>query len=170
VRRGDLFFFLTAGHCTNLATNWFTSPAHTTLIGTRVGTSFPGNDYGIVRYKNPHVAHPGMVNRYDGTYADMATAATPAVGQVVRRSGATSGLHSGHVTGLDATVNYEEGQVTGLIMTDVCAESGDSGGALYYGTTAYGMTSGGNGDCTAGGITFFQPVTEVLKRYNVNIF
>jgi hypothetical protein len=67
------FFFLTAGHCTNIGANWTTSGG--TTIGPRTGTSFPGNDYGIVRYNNTAVAHPGTVGSQDIT-----TARTPAVG------------------------------------------------------------------------------------------
>jgi streptogrisin B len=57
-----------------------------------------------------------------------------------------------------------------LIQTNVCAEPGDSGGPLYDGTKAIGLTSGGSGDCTTGGTTFFQPVTEALSAYGVSLF
>jgi streptogrisin C len=60
-------------------------------------------------------------------------------------------------------VNYPEGTVTGLTRTDACAEPGDSGGAWLAGDQAQGVTSGGSGDCTVGGITFFQPLTEILE-------
>jgi hypothetical protein len=58
----------------------------------------------------------------------------------------------------------EEGTVNGLIDTSVCAEPGDSGGALFDGGTALGLTSGGSGDCSSGGETFFQPVPAALSR------
>jgi streptogrisin D len=74
------------------------------------------------------------------------------------------------VNAVNATVTYPQGQVTGLIRTNVCAEPGDSGGSLFAGTTALGMTSGGSGDCTAGGTTFFQPVTEALAVFGVTIY
>ena len=44
VRRGGVDHFLTAGHCTNIGTSW--TGAGGVTLGTRVGTSFPGNDYG----------------------------------------------------------------------------------------------------------------------------
>ena len=44
------------------------------------------------------------------------------------------------------------------------------GGPLYRGTTAYGLTSGGSGNCSSGGVTFFQPVVEALNRYGVQVF
>src|SRR6266540_1175162 len=67
----------------------------------------------------------------------------------------------------DSTVS---GVVSGLIQTDVCAEPGDSGGPLYDGTKGLGLTSGGSGDCTSGGTTFFQPVREAANTYSVTIF
>ncbi len=60
--------------------------------------------------------------------------------------------------------------MTGLIKTTVCAEGGDSGGSLYAGTRAYGLTSGGSGNCSSGGTTFFQPVTEALGVYGVSVY
>ena len=85
------------------------------------------------------------------------------------RSGSTSGLHDGEVTALNATVNYPEGTVTGLIETNVCAEPGDSGGPLFSDGIALGVTSGGSGDCTSGGTTFFQPVTKAMQALGVQM-
>ncbi|MBI0383642.1 trypsin-like serine protease, partial [Streptomyces albiflaviniger] len=89
--------------------------------------------------------------------------------QEVFRSGSTTGLRSGKVTGLNATVNYPEGTVTGLVQTTVCAEPGDSGGPLFAQGVALGVTSGGSGDCDRGGVTFFQPVTKALTALGVSI-
>ncbi|MFI7065001.1 S1 family peptidase [Kribbella sp. NPDC050124] len=170
VRSGSTYYFLTAGHCTNIASNWYANSAKTTLLGTRYGTSFPGNDYGIVRYSTSYTNHPGSVNLYNGSTQDITSAGNAFVGQAVKRSGSTTGLRSGSVTGLNATVNYAEGTVTGLIRTNVCAEGGDSGGSLFAGTVALGLTSGGSGNCSSGGTTYFQPVTEVLSRYGVSVY
>ena len=159
---------LTAGHCTNIGSSWSASPGGA-LLGTRAGTSFPGNDYGLVRYAST-VPQPGNVTLYNGTYQDIASARTPYVGESVRRSGSTTGLRSGTVTALNATVNYPQGTVFGLIRTTVCAQPGDSGGPLFSGTSALGLTSGGSGNCTTGGTTFFQPVTEALSVYGVSVY
>jgi hypothetical protein len=169
VRSGSTYYFLTAGHCGNIASTWYSNSSHTTVLGTTAGSSFPGNDYAIVRYTNTSISHPGAVDLYGGSQ-DIASAGTPSVNQTVFRSGSTTHVHSGRVTALNATVNYAEGTVTGLIRTTVCAEGGDSGGALYSGTVAYGLTSGGNGNCSSGGTTFFQPVTEALSRYGVSVY
>ncbi|MEU1688058.1 S1 family peptidase [Micromonospora sp. NPDC005707] len=169
VRSGSTYYFLTAGHCTNLGSTWYSNSGQTSVLGTRTGTSFPGNDYGIVRHSNSANA-TGNVYLYNGTYQDITTAGNAYVGQSVRRSGSTTGVRSGSVTALNATVNYAEGSVSGLIRTTVCAEGGDSGGSLFAGSTALGLTSGGSGNCSSGGTTYFQPVTEVLSRYGVSVF
>ncbi|WP_123450807.1 S1 family peptidase [Streptomyces sp. PanSC19] len=160
VRSGSTYYFLTAGHCGNVANTWYTNSAQSTPIGATVGSSFPGNDYALVRYDNTSLSHTGGF-----------TAADAYVGESVKRSGSTTGTRSGTVTGLNATVHYSSGgTVKGLIQTDVCAEPGDSGGAMYDGTKALGLTSGGSGNCSTGGTTFFQPVPEALAKYNVSLF
>ncbi|TDD46005.1 serine protease [Kribbella antibiotica] len=164
------FYFVTAGHCGNIASSWYANSAKTTLLGNVTGSSFPGNDYAIVKYSTSYTNHPGNVNLYNGSTQDITSAANATVGQAVKRSGSTTGLRSGSVTATNATVNYAEGTVTGLIRTNVCAEGGDSGGALFAGTVALGLTSGGSGNCSSGGTTFFQPVVEVLNRYSVNVY
>lgn len=164
------YYFLTAGHCTNIAVNWYTNASRTTLIGPRVGSSFPTNDYGIVRYDNPNVSHPGTVNLYNGTSRDITSSGNPTVGQSACRSGSTTGVRCGTVTALNQTVNYPQGTVYGLIRTNICAEPGDSGGSLFSSNRALGLTSGGSGNCTFGGTTFFQPVTEPLGVFGVSVY
>jgi streptogrisin D len=163
-------FFLTAGHCTDIGSTWRASPGGG-QIGTRTDSSFPGNDYGIVRYTSS-ISNPGRVNLYNCTSRDITGAANPSVNTRACRSGSTTGVRCGRVTGTNATVNYQEGTVTGLIRTNICAQGGDSGGSLFSetGTTAFGLTSGGSGNCSSGGTTFFQPVVEVLNRYDVRVY
>jgi streptogrisin B len=159
---GNTFFFLTAGHCGKLASPWYTNANHSTLIGPVVDFSFPKDDYALVRYDNTSLSHPGGF-----------TVADAFVGERVTRDGSTTGVHSGTVTALNVTVRYAGnpgGRVSGLIQTNVCAEPGDSGGPLYDGTRALGLTSGGSGNCSTGGTTFFQPVREAANAYGVTIF
>ncbi|WP_018353253.1 S1 family peptidase [Longispora albida] len=166
VRSGTTYSFLTAGHCTDIAGEWFSDGQHRTKLGDTAGGSFPGNDYGIVRYTNTSITISGTVGGQD-----IASAAEAFVGESVKRTGSTTGTKSGTVTGLNATVHYSGGgTVKGMIRTNVCAEGGDSGGPLYDGSKALGLTSGGSGNCQSGGTTFYQPVTEALGRYNVSIF
>ncbi|KUJ67286.1 streptogrisin [Streptomyces albus subsp. albus] len=158
-------YFVTAGHCTDGAGTWYSNSGRTTVIGPTAGSSFPTNDYGLVRYSGS-VSPSGTVGSQDITRA-----ANPTVGQSVTRRGSTTGIHGGTVTGLNATVNYGGGDIVyGMIQTNVCAEPGDSGGPLYSGSTALGLTSGGSGNCSSGGTTFFQPVVEALNAYGVNVY
>jgi streptogrisin B len=169
VQSGSTYYFVTAGHCTDGAGTWWSNSNHSTTIGSTAGSSFPTNDYGLVRYTGS-VSHPGTVNLYNGSTRDITGAANPTVGQSVQRSGSTTGLHGGSVTALNQTVNYGGGDVVyGMIRTNVCAEPGDSGGPLFSGNTALGLTSGGSGNCSSGGVTYFQPVVEALNAYGVTV-
>ena len=159
---GSTYYFLTAGHCGDLEPTWYANSSGTTVIGPTVGSSYPGNDYALVRYDNTSLSHPGGFAVADAF-----------VGEQVTRDGSTTGVHSGTVTALNVTVRYRGkggGTVSGLIQTTVCAEPGDSGGPLYDGSRALGLTSGGSGDCRTGGTTFFQPAREAANAYGVTIF
>lgn len=162
--------FLTAGHCGVAADSW-SDAQDGAAIGTVQAATFPGDgDFALVTYDDPATEAPSTVNTGDGQTVEIVQAAEAAVGQEVSRMGSTTGLQDGVVTGLDATVNYPEGTVSGLIQTDVCAEPGDSGGSLFTADgSAIGLTSGGSGDCTAGGETFFQPVTTALDAVGATI-
>ncbi|MFF7178118.1 alpha-lytic protease prodomain-containing protein [Streptomyces sp. NPDC008121] len=160
--------FITAGHCGETGSEWSDS-AGGAAIGSMVDSQFPGNDFALVKYSGD-TAHPSEVNLYNGSAQAITKAGDATVGMQVQRSGSTTQVHDGEVTGLDATVNYGNGDVVeGLIQTSVCAEPGDSGGSLFAGDTAIGLTSGGSGDCSSGGETFFQPVTEALATFGAEI-
>jgi streptogrisin B len=133
-------------------------------LGPTSGSSFPTNDYG---WSGTAARSPPRAR----SAARTSPPPPPDRRQTVTRRGSTTGIHSGRVTALNATVNYGERRhrVSGLIQTTVCAEPGDSGGPLYAGT-ALGLTSGGSGNCTSGGTTFFQPVVEALSAYGVSVY
>ncbi|MFF4410241.1 S1 family peptidase [Streptomyces sp. NPDC001262] len=163
-------YFLTAGHCGAVENGWSDSKGGRP-IGTTESYAFPDHDYALVKYTED-VPHPSQVNLHGVLGAgaqEIKQAADARIGEAVQRSGSTSGVHGGKVTGLDATVNYAEGTVRGLIQTDVCAEGGDSGGPLFDGDKALGLTSGGSGNCTLGGTTYYQPVTAALAATGTRI-
>lgn len=116
------------------------------------------------------IAHPSAVYTHPGLLT-VHSAGNAYVGQAVCRSGATTGVRCGLVTALNQTVNYAQGSVSGLIRTNICAEPGDSGGPLYVAATGtiIGILSGGSGNCTTGGTTYYQPITEVLAAYGLTI-
>ncbi|POX54488.1 serine protease [Streptomyces sp. Ru71] len=170
VTDGRADFILTAGHCGPSGSLWFADNRAERQVGQTVTSDFPGADFSLVRYASGRAGEAAdVVAIGGGTGVRITGAADPVVGQRVFRSGSTSGLREGKVTGLDATVNYPEGTVTGLIQTDVCAEPGDSGGPLFSEGIALGVTSGGSGDCVSGGTTFFQPVTKALRTLGVRL-
>jgi streptogrisin B len=161
-RAGSTYYVILPGHCTQGTSAWYTDAALTTYIGPTVGSSFPGNDYGLVRYDNPAVPHPG---------SGFTSAGSAYVGERVCRRSPVSGLHCGTVTALNATINYGGGQVvSGLIATTVCTAPGDTGGLLYAGTAALGVFAGGSGNCTAGGSSYYQPLAEVLAAYGLSLY
>jgi S1-C subfamily serine protease len=164
---GSTHYFLTAGHCGKVESTWWTAANHSTLLGNTTGASFPGKDYAIVRYDASFTNYPGTVNGNQ----DIVSATNAFVGESVTRDGSTTGTHGGRVQALNVTVRYQGGGVVrGLVQTNVCAEPGDSGGPFYDGTKALGLTSGGSGDCTKGGTTFFQPVIPALQAYGVSVY
>jgi streptogrisin C len=152
--------FVTAGHCGTPGdtTTGFNNQAQ----GEVKASVFPGNaDMGFVAVNGDWTPRP-VVNDFAGHELPVAGSTEAPVGSAVCRSGSTTGTHCGTILAKDQTVVYPEGAVTGLTRTDVCAEAGDSGGPWLSGDQAQGVTSGGSGDCTVGGETFFQPVNEIL--------
>jgi hypothetical protein len=167
VTNGSANYFITAGHCGNVEPNWYDDPGN--FIGSTVDSHFPGDDYALVQYGGS-VPADGSVDLYNGSFQDITGYADAFPGENVTRSGSTSGVHGGTVQALNVSVDYgSEGIVDGLIQTNVCAEPGDSGGSLFDGGTAIGLTSGGSGDCSSGGQTFFQPVSEPMARYGLSV-
>jgi streptogrisin C len=158
--------FVSAGHC-GVAGNTATTSSGTT-IGTFSGSSFPGNDYSYIRGASGNTFQ-GVVNNYAGGTIRISGSTAVGVGASICRSGSTTGVYCGTVRALSATVTYAEGRVTGLTQTNVCAEPGDSGGSWYSGTQAQGVTSGGSGNCQSGGVTYFQPVNEILSAYGLTL-
>jgi hypothetical protein len=169
VTDGTSNFILTAGHCGAVGTPWAADQNGEATLGSTVKDTFPGDgDFSLIATDGTAIEQPSEVDLGNTTQA-IAVAAEAVVGEAVVRSGSTTGVHDGEVQALNATVNYPEGTVTGLIQTNVCAEPGDSGGPLFDGDKAIGLTSGGDGDCTVGGTTFFQPVTTALAALGVDI-
>jgi streptogrisin C len=173
----DVRFVITAGHCTNLGG---TVSGVGGTIGKVAKSSFPDNDYGTIRVTQDSASTPPRVDRYDdGSDVRIdGTEVVPVNGRVCR-SGSTTGWECGRVLALGQTVNYGEGNlVHGLTQTDACAEPGDSGGSFVSRPTAgsgtklvqaQGLTSGGSGNCDTGGTTYFQPIEEVLQRYDLTL-
>ncbi|UFR06670.1 S1 family peptidase [Streptomyces sp. Go40/10] len=159
--------FVTAGHCGSPGAG--VSGWDGSYIGTFQGSSFPDNDYAWVSVGSGWWTVPVVLGW--GTVPDQLVrgSAVAPVGSSVCRSGSTSHWHCGTVLATNETVNYSQGAVHQLTKTSVCAEPGDSGGSFITGDQAQGVTSGGWGNCTGGGETWFQPVNEILGRYGLTL-
>ncbi|KAI1459772.1 trypsin-like cysteine/serine peptidase domain-containing protein [Annulohypoxylon moriforme] len=159
--------FVSAGHCGTAGSSATTSSGAS--LGTFSGSVFPGSaDMSYIRTVSGTTLS-GYIDGYGSGNLPVSGSTVSATGASICRSGSTSGVHCGTVRALGATVTYAEGRVTGLTQTNVCAEPGDSGGSFYTGAQAQGVTSGGNGDCTVGGTTYFQPVNEILSTYGLTL-
>lgn len=163
---GSTRYVITAGHCGNLGGTWSGSGG---TIGTVANSSFPTNDYARIRVTQAAAVSTALVDRYNsGSDVTVGGSTGGSNGAAVCRSGSTTGWRCGSITGLNQTVCYSQGCVGQTIRTNVCAEPGDSGGSLVTspgsGTrvNAAGLTSGGSGNCSSGGTTYYQPINEAL--------
>jgi streptogrisin D len=161
-------YVLTAGHCANLGGTWTTSSGQT--IGPVAASSFPGNDFGAIRISDPAALDPrgGVLN--GGVFQDITGAGRVAVGATACKTGSTTGTTCGPVLAYNVTVRYAEGTVYGLTRTRICTQPGDSGGAMFAGNQAQGITSGGTiGGCGGNFQSFFQPADEALSVYGLTL-
>ncbi|SDL83235.1 streptogrisin C [Glycomyces sambucus] len=164
VRQGSTPGFVTAGHCGSAGDRVTSGEA---APGTFRNSVFPSADRAWVAVGTSEVLYDD-VNMYSGA-RDVANANQAAVGSSICRSGSTTGWHCGTVQAFNQTVNYAEGSVYGMTRTNVCAEPGDSGGSFITGNSAQGMTSGGNGNCSSGGTTYFQPIGPALSAWGLTL-
>ena len=166
--RGSTPYVITAGHCTRLGGTW--TGFDGSAIGPVAGTSYPGNDFGIIQVTSGSWTPTGTVSDYAGGRVRVTGSAEAVVGASTCRSGSSTGYRCGAILAKNQSVNYGGGDIIdGLTRTNACAGNGDSGGSFITGTQAQGVTSGGIGDCGSGGETFFQPVNEVLSTYGLSL-
>ncbi|MFJ2395263.1 S1 family peptidase [Streptomyces sp. NPDC087843] len=159
--------FVTAGHCAQPGAG--VSGWDGSYIGNFQGSSFPDNDYAWVNVGSGWWTVPVVLGW--GTVSDQLVrgSAEAPVGASICRSGSTSHWHCGTVLAKNETVNYSQGAVHQMTKTSVCAEPGDSGGSFISGDQAQGVTSGGWGNCSSGGETWYQPINEILSRYGLTL-
>lgn len=161
-------YLVTAGHCTDGSATW---SGDGQVIGNTVRSSFPGNDYGVIGIANPTALDPRGAVLYGSGAIDITGAARVPVGATVCKTGSTTGTTCGQVLRYDVTVNYADGAVGQLTESNTCTQPGDSGGALYAGSQAQGVVSGGSiAGCSASGFrSYFQPIDEALAVYGLTL-
>ncbi|MFB6667003.1 MULTISPECIES: S1 family peptidase [unclassified Streptomyces] len=159
--------FVTAGHCGGTGQQvrgWDNS-----YIGNFQGSSFPGDDYAWVNVGSGWWTVP-VVLGWGAVPDQLVRGSNEApIGASICRSGSTTRWHCGRVLAKNETVNYSQGAVHQMTKTSVCAQGGDSGGSFISGDQAQGVTSGGWGNCTSGGETWYQPINEILNRYGLRL-
>ncbi|MEU3170276.1 S1 family peptidase [Streptosporangium sp. NPDC006930] len=166
VLKGTQQGFVSAGHCGNLGDT--TAGFNRVAQGIFQGSTFPGNDYSWVAVNSNWTATPAVDNG-EGDTVSVAGARVAIEGASVCRSGSTTDFHCGLIQQRDASITYPQGTVFGLTRTNVCAEPGDSGGSFISIDQAQGVTSGGSGDCSQGGTTYFQPIGPILTAYGLTL-
>ncbi|CAL9337043.1 hypothetical protein SUDANB146_00186 [Streptomyces sp. enrichment culture] len=166
VTKGAQTGYATAGHCGRTGNS--TSGHNRVAQGTFQGSTFPGRDMAWVATNSNWTATP-YVKGAGGQNVQVTGSTQAPVGSSVCRSGSTTGWHCGVIQQLNTSVTYPEGTVSGVTRTSVCAEPGDSGGSYISGSQAQGVTSGGSGNCSSGGTTYFQPINPLLQNYGLTL-
>ncbi|MFC4494976.1 S1 family peptidase [Streptomyces ovatisporus] len=160
---GSQDYGIGSGQCLSGADTWYADAAMTVPVGTTAGASFPGNDYGLIRYTNPDVAHPGEISTSGGP-VDITGSGAPSVGSVVCHSGQVAGMQCGTVLAVNLSVNYPDGVVHGLFSADTRAEPREGGTPAFTGSTGLGFVV-----ASSAGTTYYQPVAEVLAAYGLTL-
>ncbi|MCX2184202.1 alpha-lytic protease prodomain-containing protein [Streptomyces sp. SKN60] len=166
VTRGTTQGFATAGHCGRAGTT--TTGFNQVAQGSFQASIFPGNDMAWVAANSSWTATP-YVKGAGGANVQVTGSVLQPVGASVCRSGSTTGWHCGTIQQHNTSVTYQEGTVSGVTRTTVCAEPGDSGGSYISGSQGQGVTSGGSGNCSSGGTTYFQPLNPILQNYGLTL-
>ncbi|WP_432143714.1 S1 family peptidase [Streptomyces sp. bgisy084] len=177
---GDFQGFLTAGHCTLTA-----DQAAFGKDGSRMGTSNPGGgysvndregDFGLVEVDRPDWTVSADVAGQGGTPVTVTGAQEGLAGMSLCHSGQSSGWHCGEITRVDQTVDYGNTVIEGLSFTNACSAPGDSGGSYVTQPSApkaLGVHSGGGaagcGNFGGATLTIFQPVGEILDKWNLRL-
>ncbi|WP_329086756.1 MULTISPECIES: S1 family peptidase [unclassified Streptosporangium] len=167
VVRGLQNGFVSAGHC-GTAGMTTTAGADRVAQGIFQASIFPLHDFAWIAVNKDWTPRP-VVNSGSGATVNVAGSRVAIEGASVCRSGSATGWHCGAIRQRNASVVYSQGTVSELTRTTVCAEPGDSGGSFIAIDQAQGVTSGGFGDCGAGGVTYFQPVNEILTTYGLSL-
>lgn len=168
--KGNVRYVITAGHCTRDGGTFYSRGRP---IGPVVASSYPDDDFGVIKVTEPPWRLSGDVGSSSSGYLSVKGSTPAQVGQIVCRFGFVSGWRCGHVEAIGVTMNYGNGEVVhGLTRTSACAEGGgDSGGPFMSDKQAQGMLSGADAEntCRSGGKTYFQPVQEVLDTYGLSL-
>lgn len=156
---------LTGSRCGPVGTRWY---AGSVSVGV-ISTVLAGKDAAILHIDNPAVLQLAAV-RLGAVLTPIRAAARAYVAQSVTYYSPTGGVRTGTVTGVNQTVNFAGGTLTGLDRINLCAGVRDGGAPVVAGSTALSLISGGSGCGGAGGSLYAQPVVPVLLATGLAIY
>lgn len=168
-------YLLTAGHCARGNDHWYVGEG-STYIGRVLDWNDRPGDWAVVNYLNADVTPHGTIRFRDGTISQIDGSRYAEDGETVRRTGATSEDMSGTVLREDMTINFAGGVTREhMIETTLCLRGGDSGGPLFIGTTALGITSGAldvDSPCSDSvvGRSYYYPVQRLLGAKSMSVY
>ncbi|MEE1930774.1 S1 family peptidase [Streptomyces sp. TRM 70351] len=150
--------------CGPVGTQWYRDSALTTPVGA---TSHTSRVYAVISYGDGVDARPAV--RQGTRIIGLTGMRTPVLGQSICHTSVVSGLTCGTVTGLNQTVVFPGGVITGLIRATTCAHPIDMGAPALVGSQAVGFLLGGSGNCPTGGTSFYQPLAPVLATFGLTL-
>ncbi|MEU4835583.1 S1 family peptidase [Streptosporangium sp. NPDC023615] len=169
VTKGVQKGFVSAGHCgaPGTATVGFNRLAQ----GSVQASTFPGGDHSWVALNDSWIPRP-LVGNDSGGIMYVYGSRESIEGSVVCLAGSSIAgrdWHCGIITQREADVTYPEGVVERLIRTSACAHPGNAGAAMLSIGQAQGIVSGGSGSCETGGVTYVQPINDILTAHDLTL-
>ena len=154
---------LAAGSCGPVGTRWYAGGVSVgiTVVQTQTAT--------LIFIDNPAVTQLAGRRIGGGAVAPVTAAARAYVGQTIGYYSATLGARTGTVTGVNQTIYYAGGSITGLDRTTLCVSSRDPGSPVVAGSTGLSIIVGGSTSCT-GGAVFAQPITPLLAAWGRTLY
>lgn len=175
--------YITAGHCSGGTMGDAVNGYNGVPQGAFAGSVYPGEDRAWVSVNGSWTPEPcvGPASNSDRNCNDSPNVKVfgsqeTAIGNTVCRYGrTTNGPHCGVIQAKNQTVNFQKLEggccdtVSNLTKTDACAEPGDSGGPFVWNNQGQGTLTGGTGDCTTSGTTYFYPINRSLNGFSLTL-
>jgi hypothetical protein len=174
----EKLYQLTAGHCGSGTEIWGSRPGSSKEAWKEIGawsksSITEAGDFGMYQVSNnsfwqarPWVYWPGYFEEFP-----ISSDADVVKGQQVCKSGAFYGTTScGEVTEVSVVVEFNYGPPLGVKKVKVsrakyCSVPGDSGSPVHYYGVAYGIHTGGSGECNK----YFSSIRAAEEALNVDV-
>ncbi|WP_346834036.1 S1 family peptidase [Saccharothrix sp. CCNWLY140-2] len=170
-------FMITAGHCMIGGHYDWDRYSGGHFLGRMTSFQYEPGDWAVVEYRASNISPLGMVQYRDGSAHQITGSRWVRDGESVKRTGTISQDFVGKVLDPSVTVNYDGGvTLRKMIKTSLCSRKGDSGGPLFSGETALGISSGGNdvlspcSDGVSNRRSYYQPLQAVLIDKGLRVY